>query len=96
VKFLTTLISTLAAADLEGSVRALLRLLVVLVVTVLLFSVGFHWLMAQEGREFSWWASVYWTLVTMSTLGYGDITFDSDPGRMFSLLVLFAGRSSSS
>jgi voltage-gated potassium channel len=91
VKFLTTLISTLAAADLEGSVRALLRLLVVLVVTVLLFSVGFHWLMAQEGREFTWWASVYWTLVTMSTLGYGDITFDSDPGRMFSLLVLFAG-----
>ena len=34
----------------------------------------------MEGREFSWWTSVYWTLVTMSTLGFGDIVFTSDLG----------------
>lgn len=91
MKFLTTLISAMSAPSTEGSLRALLRLLVVLAVFVAVFSVGFHYLMALEGRDFSWWTSVYWTLVTMSTLGYGDITFTSDLGRMYSLVVLFAG-----
>lgn len=91
MKFLTTLIAGLSAPDNEASIRAIIRLLVILVVSVALFSVGFHALMAYEGREFSWWSSVYWTLVTMSTLGYGDITFQSDLGRMYSLVVLFAG-----
>lgn len=91
MKFLTTLIAGLSAPDNEASIRAILRLLVILVVSVAVFSVGFHGLMAYEGRQFSWWSSVYWTLVTMSTLGYGDITFQSDLGRMYSLVVLFAG-----
>lgn len=91
VKFLTTLISAMSAPSTEGSLRALLRLLGVLILFVVVFSFGFHYLMALEGRDFTWWTSVYWTLVTMSTLGYGDITFASDLGRMYSLLVLFAG-----
>lgn len=33
----------------------------------------------------------YWTLVVMSTLGFGDITFTSDIGRAFSVLVLLSG-----
>lgn len=91
MKFLTTLIAAMSAPDNEASVRALVRLVAILVVSVALFSIGFHALMAYEGRNFSWWTSVYWTLVTMSTLGYGDITFLSDLGRMYSLVVLFAG-----
>lgn len=91
MKFLTTLIAAMSAPDNEASVRALVRLVAILVVSVALFSIGFHVLMAYEGRDFSWWTSVYWTLVTMSTLGYGDITFVSDLGRMYSLVVLFAG-----
>lgn len=91
MKFLTTLISAMSAPDNEASIRALVRLFVILFVAVAVFSVGFHVLMAYEGRDFSWWSSVYWTLVTMSTLGYGDITFQSDLGRIYSLVVLFAG-----
>lgn len=91
MKFLTTLISAMSAPAAEGSMRALLRLLGVLIVSVALFSVGFHEIMELEGRRFSWPTSVYWTVVTMSTLGYGDITFESDLGRMYSLVVLFAG-----
>ena len=34
---------------------------------------------------------VYWTLQTMSTLGYGDVTFSSDAGRLFSMIVLVTG-----
>ncbi len=91
MKFLTTLIAALSAPDTEASVKALVRLVVILAISVALFSIGFHAIMAYEGRDYSWWASVYWTLVTMSTLGYGDITFVSDLGRMYSLVVLFAG-----
>jgi voltage-gated potassium channel len=91
VKFLTTLIAAMSAPAAEGSVRVLLRLLVVLTAAVLVFSAGFQLIMAWEGREFSWLSSVYWALVTMSTLGYGDIVFESDVGRLYSLLVLIAG-----
>jgi voltage-gated potassium channel len=44
-----------------------------------------------EGQDHSWFAGVYWTLVTMSTLGYGDIGFLTDLGRAFSVLVLLSG-----
>ncbi len=54
-------------------------------------SVIFHWLMAREGQEHSWVTSVYWTFVTMSTLGFGDITFHSDAGRLFTIVVLLSG-----
>ena len=55
------------------------------------FSVIFHWLMAREGQEHSWVTAVYWTFVTMSTLGFGDITFTSDAGRLFTIVVLITG-----
>jgi len=47
--------------------------------------------MAREGASHSWLTGLYWTLQTMSTLGYGDLTFRSDLGRMFSIVVLLTG-----
>src|SRR5690554_3322181 len=47
--------------------------------------------MATEGRDHSWATGVYWTLTVMSTLGFGDITFQSDLGRFFSVVVLVSG-----
>ena len=66
-------------------------LLVVLCVLIAVFTVIFHVLMAREGRDHSWATGVYWTLTVMSTLGFGDITFESDAGRIFSVVVLVAG-----
>ncbi|MGI9646023.1 MAG: potassium channel family protein, partial [Ilumatobacteraceae bacterium] len=66
-------------------------LAVVFVVMVAVFSSVFHELMDREGRSFSWPTSVYWTLTTMTTLGFGDITFESDAGRIFSVVVLLSG-----
>jgi len=58
---------------------------------VAVYSVLFHWIMALEGRDHSWLTGLYWTLTVMTTLGFGDITFASDLGRVFSLLVLLSG-----
>ena len=73
------------------NLRTLARLLLVLAVIVLVYSVIFHFLMMGEGRRFSWFTGVYWTLTVMSTLGFGDITFQSDLGRVFSMGVLLTG-----
>jgi Trk K+ transport system NAD-binding subunit len=47
--------------------------------------------MQQEGQEHTWITGFYWTLTVMSTLGFGDITFHTDTGRLFSILVLLSG-----
>jgi Trk K+ transport system NAD-binding subunit len=91
VKSLALIFSTLGRAENRSSVRLFLRLLGLLVLMVAVFSAGFHWVMAREGQSYSWPSSVYWTLVTMSTVGFGDITFQSDLGRMFSVVVLLTG-----
>ena len=44
-----------------------------------------------EDRSYTWITALYWTVVTMSTLGYGDIVFQSDVGRLFSVAVLLSG-----
>ena len=58
---------------------------------VTLYSILFHYIMMYEGREYSWVTGFYWTLTVMSTLGFGDITFHSDLGRSFSMIVLMSG-----
>ena len=55
------------------------------------YSAIFRWLMAREGQTHDWANALYWTITTMSTLGYGDITFDSNAGRLFSMVVLVSG-----
>ncbi len=55
------------------------------------YSAIFRWLMAREGQTHDWSSALYWTITTMSTLGYGDITFDSALGRLYSMVVLISG-----
>lgn len=56
------------------------------------YTVLFHLIKLYiEGEQHSWITGLYWTLVVMSTLGFGDITFTSDIGRLFSILVLLSG-----
>ena len=71
--------------------KSVLRISALILVAIAVFSVGFQVMMAIEGREFSWPTAVYWTVVTMTTLGFGDIVFNSDLGRMYSILVLLVG-----
>ena len=55
------------------------------------YSAIFRWLMIREGKNHDWADALYWTITTMSTLGYGDITFDSAAGQLFSMVVLVSG-----
>ena len=71
--------------------RFVLRFALFLLILVAVYSAAFHGLMAAEGRSFSLLTGLYWTLTVMSTLGLGDITFTSDAGLMFSVLVLLSG-----
>ncbi len=75
----------------KHNIRQLMRFLLVLLVMVTVYSIIFHLLMMAEGQNHSWLTGFYWTLTVMSTLGFGDITFHSDLGRAFSILVLLSG-----
>jgi Trk K+ transport system NAD-binding subunit len=77
----------------KTNVRKLLKFLGVLVAMYVTYSIAFHYIAIYEGVEegYSWITGFYWTLVTMSTLGFGDIVFHSDLGRIYSMVVLFSG-----
>lgn len=78
--------------DLSEKLGTLGRFVVFLVCVVLLFSATFQFIMLRvEDQSHSWLTALYWTLVTMSTVGFGDIVFVSDVGRVFTLVVLVSG-----
>ncbi len=73
------------------NVKLLARYVAVFLAMLVAYSVAFHLLMEREGQDHSWVTGFYWTLTVMSTLGFGDITFTSDAGRVFSMIVLLSG-----
>ncbi len=73
------------------NLHILIKFLVIITAAIILYSILFHFIMEYEGRQFSWVTGFYWTLTVMSTLGFGDITFTSDTGRVFSMIVLLSG-----
>ncbi|HIQ37790.1 MAG TPA: potassium channel protein, partial [Desulfocapsa sulfexigens] len=75
----------------KKNVFLLAKFLFFLALIIGLYSVTFHLIMVHEGRDYSWITGLYWTLTVMSTLGFGDITFSTDLGLIFTLLVLMSG-----
>ena len=92
MKILTTqIIYFLRQRPSRMNIFNLLRFVAVLALLITTYSVLFHVIMEREGRSYSWVTGFYWTMTTMSTLGFGDITFESDLGRAFSILVIISG-----
>lgn len=87
----TQLALLLKTGQQRSNTRLLIKFVLVLLFFFLVYSVLFHFLMLYEDRRYSWITGFYWTLTTMSTLGFGDITFSSDIGRIFSVVVLVSG-----
>ncbi len=93
MKVLVSLLASfMEAPESRRNLGVLLRFLSLLVGIIVVYSVLFHFIMVGvEGKDHSWVTGFYWTLTVMSTLGFGDIVFDSDLGRLFSILVLLSG-----
>jgi voltage-gated potassium channel len=92
MKFLPSQLAyVLTEREMRRNVGALVKYLVMLGATVMVFTILFHVIMVAEGQEHSWLTGFYWTFTVMSTLGFGDITFHTDLGRAFTLVVLLSG-----
>ena len=75
----------------ERNIWLLVKFFIGLSLVVTVYSILFHFLMLYEDRNYSWITGFYWTLTVMSTLGFGDITFTTDLGKLFSIIVLMSG-----
>ena len=92
MKFMTSQLSYfIRHKHVKRNLRALVEFLAVIALAIITYSTVFHFIMEYEGRHYSWITGFYWTLTVMSTLGFGDITFFSDLGRVFSMVVLLSG-----
>ena len=86
------LVSIFREGEVRRDLRALLRYAAFLAAVIALYAVLFQVIMVQvEGQSHSWITALYWTLVTMTTLGFGDVVFTSDIGRLFTIAVLGSG-----
>lgn len=75
----------------QHNVRILGRFVALLILMTLAYMAIFRLLMHWEGRETTWITAFYWVFTVMSTLGFGDLTFNTDIGRLFSMIVLASG-----
>ena len=92
MKFITSQIAFIIKDPLlRSNLARLARLFAILFALIATYSILFHVLMLREGQDHTWFTGVYWTLTVMSTLGFGDITFHTDLGRVYSIVVLMTG-----
>ena len=92
MKFLPAILITLLRdRGSRGNLALLLRFCALLVSVMVLFGLLFQVLMKWEAQEHSWISGLYWVVTTMTTLGFGDITFKSDIGRIYSMVVMLTG-----
>ena len=95
MKSLSSIIYSVTGSETSSrrNISQLMKLIIIVMVFVLVSSSVFHLLMKTEGRSenYHWFDGFYWTMVTMSTLGYGEITFNEWPGKLFSIGVMLFG-----
>ena len=93
MKFLPSQLAYLTTdREARTNLGALAKYMVFLAALATLYALLFHVIKLNvEHEQHSWVTGFYWTLVVMTTLGFGDITFTSDIGRLFSILVLLSG-----
>jgi voltage-gated potassium channel len=61
----------------------------ILVITIGVSTIGFHYI-----EEISWTDSLYLTIQTITTVGYGNVGPETDAGKLFSIPVIIVGVSS--
>ena len=73
--------------------RSSVKLGLALFALAMVYSFVFMGLMIYEGQKQNAYpiTAVYWVMETITTLGYGDIIFHSDAGRLFTIIVSVSG-----
>jgi voltage-gated potassium channel len=92
VKFIASELAYFLRGRARMNLKVLIGYLAFLTTLVFAYAYLFTVLMQHlEGRDYSLITGLYWTITAMTTLGYGDITFTSDPGFLFSVIVTLSG-----
>ena len=66
--------------------RPLTRILILVVAVIAYGAIGFHFIESQN-----WTVSIYWTFVTIGTVGYGDYSPKTPMGMYFTITLLVMG-----
>lgn len=70
----------------------LVKLVVLIVIVLLGSSVGYYFFEAgASARELSLFDAFWWAVVTLTTVGYGDVVPSSTGGRIMGVAVMFCG-----
>ncbi|MEM7103373.1 MAG: NAD-binding protein [Bacteroidota bacterium] len=93
MKFIASQLSDyLMDKSVRRNMKMLMKYVAFMFGVIAVFTILFQVIMVNiEGENHSWITGFYWTLTVMSTLGFGDITFESDIGRLYSIVVLLSG-----
>ncbi|MFZ9659828.1 MAG: potassium channel family protein [Arcobacteraceae bacterium] len=74
-----------------------LTILLVLYIAIVMFSATVIYVYeggGSNGHMHTYWDAVYWSFVTVATIGYGDIVPHSDAGRIVVFILIIAGLAS--
>jgi voltage-gated potassium channel len=70
----------------------------IVICLVIIYGAVFLLLMFKEGQHIPWQmenvnpiTAIYWVIATMTTVGYGDVYFVGEIGRLFSVVVAISG-----
>jgi voltage-gated potassium channel len=73
--------------------RRNIKIILAVALVAIAYSIIFMVLMGYEGQtqNVNLITALYWVIITITTLGYGDIVFHSQIGRIFSIIVSLSG-----
>ena len=76
---------------LQGSWRKTLVFVYTVITLVVIFGTAMHSIEGSDGGFTSIPQSMYWAVVTLTTVGYGDITPVTTPGKILASMIMITG-----
>ena len=72
--------------------RSIINFVSIFAFLVLIYSFIFDYLMYNfENKHYDFITAIYWVIISMTTVGYGDIYFNSSIGHFYTIVVVLSG-----